>query len=138
MAFLPPDFNCLADLWRAPEVLGITPPTIEDIQCQLYFTPKGQFGIRPADYAEYNPPVYVRFAKGTNILVDDVLEIDPGDNLYYRVRWTERVHKNFPNEYFVAICEQLAGPSPPPAGDAILLETGDFILTETLFHILEE
>jgi len=138
MAFTPPVFNCLADLWRSPDVPGITAPTREDQDCQLYFTPKGQFDVFPSVNDEYNPPVYIRWPKDYDVQVDDIVEIDPGDNWYYKVRWVDRVHKNFPNEYKVAIAQQYPAPGPPPAGDALLLETGDFLLLETGFHILEE
>lgn len=136
MSFTLPIFNCLYDLWRPPNA----PPAAADFTnqpCQFYFTPKGQFDIVKGDDDTYRPPIYLRVPKGTDIQVDDVVEVEPGSGLFYTVRWVERVHLNFPNEYFVAIIDQ--GVPAPPGGDAIILEIGDFILQEDgTSHILVE
>jgi hypothetical protein len=114
-------------------------PDEDDVTCQLYFTPKGQFDIDPENLNAYMPPVYIRFPKGTTVAVHDVVEVDAGTGYYYRVRFVERVHKNFINEYLVAICQQgLTNPVPPPSGASLLAEDGSYLLLEDGSYILLE
>lgn len=129
MAFVLPTFNVFCSVWRPPNA----PPALEDFTyaCQLYFTSKGQFDVEPGDNTHYNPPVYLRVPKGTDLQPDDIVECEPASGWLYTVRWTDRVHLGFPNEYFVGIMEQ-QGPGPTPGSGDILLESGgDFVLMES-------
>lgn len=135
MAFTPPIYNLFCSVWRPPNA----PPAVEDFTfaCQLYFTSKGQFDLLPGSFTEYHPPVYLRVPPGTDIQVDDIVECEPASGWFYVVRFIERVHLGFSNQYFVGILEQQAT-GPPPATGFILLETGDVILLETGDSILVE
>lgn len=135
MAYTLPVFNLECNLWRPPTPTTDPPDAVHD--CQLYIPSRGMLDITPGDDDLWVPPVYVRFPKGTDVQQDDVLEVDDGDGWFYRVRWTERMHRGFSNEYFVALVEQVVV-GPPTPGDALLLETGDFALLETGDRILLE
>jgi hypothetical protein len=136
MALFLPNFNALYDLWRPPNA----PPAAADQTnkpCQLYLTSRNLLDIEPDEFTFWQPPVWLRVPKGTDIRPHDIVEVEPGEGWFYEVRWTDRMHKNFPNEYFVAILCQTAIPSPPnpfhllmESGDSLLLEDGSFILLE--------
>ena len=75
---------------------------------------------------------------GTDLRVADFVEVPAASGIFYTIVWTERIHLGFPNEYFAGLAVQGMISPPPPVGGGILLETGDFILTEAGFHILLE
>lgn len=127
MAYTLPVFNLTCNLWRPPSVT--TDPPDDTFDCQLYIPSRGMLDITPGDDDLWQPPIYVRAPKGTDIRQDDILEVDDGDGWYYRVRWIERMHRGFSNEYFVALVEQ-STTAPPVSSDSLLLESGDHILLE--------
>jgi hypothetical protein len=135
MSFVLPSFNVFASVWRPPNA----PPATEDFTyaCQLYFTSKGQFDIEPRTFENYNPPIYLRVPKGTDLQVDDIVECEPASGWFYVVRFVERVHLGFANEYFLGILEQQST-TPPPGVDHIILESGDDVLLESGDLILLE
>jgi len=65
---------------------------------------------------------------GTSLEVDDIVEAAAGDGWTYTVRFTDRMHRGFPNEYFMGIMEQIG--SAPPGGAHILAEDGDILSAE--------
>jgi len=83
-----------------------------------------------------NYVVILRVPKGTNILPNDRVEVNPGSGWTYRVITIERVHMDFPNEYLAAYLEQGAV-GPAELGD-ILAEDGNHIVQEDGFLILTE
>lgn len=136
MAFTAPVFNLAVNLWRPPNV----PPAVPDsiFAGQLYFPPRGLLDITPGDFTMWHPPIYLRAPIGTDIQQSDRVEIAAGDGWFYTVRWVDRAHRGFPNEYVVCVLEQqTTGPFPPPggfvqleSGDMVLLESGDLIVLE--------
>jgi hypothetical protein len=102
--FTLPSFNTSAAIWRTPNA----PPALPSFTypAQLYFTSRGQFGLTPTDNTVYAPPVYLRVPKGSDVEVGDVVECPPFSGWFYVVRFIERTHLNFPNEYLSAVLEQ--------------------------------
>lgn len=128
MAFQAPVFNIVCNLWRAPATTADPPTAV--YACQLYIPPRSQFDVKPTVYEEYNPSVQLRLPIGTDVAVDDIVEVGNGDGWFYIVRWHDRQHRGFPNEYTLAILEQDTT-GPPSATGGILMEDGIFyILTE--------
>lgn len=134
MSVYTPVFNTTCSVWHAPG----GPPAAPDFTspCQLYVASKGILDITPGDDTQWVPPIYLRVPIGTNLLHNDVIECPPGSGWIYRVRWTERVHLAFPNEYFVGILEQTSTPISPGFGGFMLLESGDTFLVEVGGFIL--
>lgn len=130
--FTLPDFNVTANIWRATTPTSDPPDVVSP--AQLYLTSRVYVAESLMSPGDSVPTVQLRVPKGTDVQVTDVVEIDAGDGHFYTVIWTERMHLGFANEYFIGLMEQGAV---APA-DGILLETGDFILTETGFHVLLE
>lgn len=134
MAFTLPNFNVSCFIWHPPNASPAVPDV--NVECQLYFTSRGQFDLVPGDPASYVPPIYLRVPPGTDLRSGDQVECLPGTGWFYTVRWVERVHLGFPNEYLVGIVEQQVG-APPPGGE-LLLEDGTAILLEDGTPILLE
>ncbi len=129
-----PIFNLTANIWRSASSTSDPPDVVTP--AQLYVYSRLVIPITPGDVAVYVPTVELRVPVGTDLQVDDQVECDDGDGWFYDVRWTERVHRGFANEYFMGLMEQtVVGPPTEPAilmesGDAILMESGDPILME--------
>lgn len=133
-----PVFNLVFDLWRLPNAPPAPPDSSPD--GQFYFTPKGQYDVTPGTPAAFAPPIYLRVPLGTDIQPGDVVEVPQLSGWLYDVRFTDRVHLGFPNEYFLAILEQqvVGPPPPPPPSGGVLMETTGFVLMETIGHVLME
>lgn len=127
MTFTVPDFNISANLWRPPNA----PPSAvtRSFSAQLYITPRPCLDILPGSNGTYQPAIFLRCPTGTDIKPGDVIEAAAGDGWYYRVRWVERMHRGFGNEYLSALLEQGSNvispavpvfpppvPNPPSAG----------------------
>lgn len=138
MAFSLPQFNVVYSIWYSPNA----PPAAADAagMGQLYFNSKGLFDITPGVHAEWEPPIYLRVPKGTRVGENDTVEVPTASGWQYHVRWVDRVHLGFANEYFVAVLEHslVPSPPPPPGAFAILMEGSGYVLTESGFHILLE
>lgn len=128
MAFTVPVFNLAVNLWRPPNAPPAVPTSV--FAGQLYFPTRGMLDITPGDNALWNPPIYLRCPIGTDVRVNDVVEIAAGDGWIYKVRWVDRMHRGFPNEYVGAVLEHVTAGPPPPGGGFVLLEGGDFVLEE--------
>jgi len=127
MAIRLPDFNIVCNIWRPPDV-PTDPPTFADVPCQLYIYSRTSTDIKPGAYDQFQPTIMLRVPVGTDVQVDDVVEAAAGDGWLYTVRFTDRMHRGFANEYFMGILEQLS--SAPPGGSHILAEDGDILSTE--------
>lgn len=132
--FFLPQFNLTGNLWRPPNAPPAAPDQVLD--CQLYVASKGILDITPGDHDLWVPPVYVRFPMGSDVQENDILEVANGDGWFYEVRWTERVHRGFGNEYFMALVEQtVVG---PVGAAAVLMESAGYVLLESGDNILLE
>jgi hypothetical protein len=114
MAFTVPVFNIAVKMWRLPNA----PPAAatSTFNAQLYFTPRPNYPITPASNTQFQPPIYLRCAMGTDVKPGDVIEAASGDGWYYRVRWVDRCHRGFPNEYLACLLEQGNNLTPPGPG----------------------
>jgi len=118
MAFTVPDFNQAFDLWASAPVVG---PPLYSAMCQLYVHPKPYNDITPGDPLAWVPAIYIRVPKtfiddtGTPI-VGAVFGIrdQSGNVWYYLLRWWERIHANFPNEYLQLLVEQCSSAGTTP------------------------
>jgi len=133
MAFTVPVFNITVNIWHA----GNAPPDPPDLSplAQLYIPSRGLLDIQPGEDELWQPPIYLRVAVGTDLRHQDIVEAAAGDGWFYRTRWVERMHRGFPNEYFVGILEQTSGPPGPPGDGGLMLEDGDYMLLEDGFFI---
>jgi len=129
-----PDFNVTANIWRAATPITDPPDVVSD--AQLYLTSKVFVQTSIVSPGDTVPTVCLRVPMGTDLQPTDVVECDAGDGHFYTVAWVERMHLGFANEYLIGLLEQ--GIASPPGADAILLETGDYILTESGGHVLLE
>jgi len=127
MAYTPPIFNVDCNIWHAPSL----PPAAPDLftQCQLYVNSRGLLDIDEFNDVEWVPPVYLRLPFGTDVRRLDLVECGAGTGNWYHVRWVERMHLGFTNQYTVALLNQL--PQGPPGAGDVLLESGDKVLLES-------
>ena len=137
MPFTLPDFNCVLDSWRETAAPFVFVRVLVGQPSQLYVNSRVTWFLYPSATADDNTPFsYVRVPKGVDVREGDVLELESGTNHWYFVWETERVHLNFPNEYYVAYCVQI-DPEDAPAGP-LLTELNEHILTETGLDIVTE
>jgi len=108
MSYTVPAFNLTADVWEYPDVPTSAVPVFEDVACQLYIASRGLLDITPGVPTEWVPPIQLRMpiAAGSAWIAAWVIECPVGSNRYYRLRWKERQHQGFANEYLLAIVEQ--------------------------------
>ena len=111
MAFTPPIFNVQADLWFGTNTPNAGLPDFENQECQFYITSRGQWPIDGANAELWSPPIYLRIpvASEFNWREFQICEVPPGTGRYYRVRWKDRVHLGFPNEYLLGVLHQCDG-----------------------------
>jgi len=106
LPFTLPTFNTTCDIWHSGTPLTDPPDLSPD--CQLYLNTRGLLDITPTVDTEWEPPVWLRVPIGTDLRRNDTVECPPGSGWVYHVRWTERVHLGFANEYFVGVIEQVS------------------------------
>lgn len=114
-----PEFNLLCNRWAFPAVPFDTAPDNTDIPVQVYVNNKFSLEITPGGPSYWVPPIQLRIsmADGGIMGVGDILGVDPGKSDYYRVRWVQRIHAGFVNEYMQVIVEQCDefGATPRPS-----------------------
>jgi len=128
LPFQLPVFNLTANIWRSTSSLLDPPDVVTD--AQLYVNSRLVIPLTPGDNAVFVPSVELRVPMGTDLQEEDQVEVAAGDAWFYRVRWTERVHRGFANEYFIGIMEHPGG-STPPVVDGIVTESGDQMDSES-------
>lgn len=115
MAFTPPDFNVLANLWFGTNTPNTGLFDFENQACQLYVTSRGPFDVDGLLPNNFSPPIYFRmpWASDSNWRETQIVECPAGSLRYYRVRWKEYMHVGFPNQYLVIILNQCDGDGNP-------------------------
>jgi hypothetical protein len=137
MAFTLPQFVNDCNIWHDGTLIT-DPPDLFSV-CQLYLNTRGLLDITEGNDVQWMPPIWLRVPFGLDVRRLDTVECPAGSGRLYHVRFVEFVHLNFPNQYTVALCNQIVSvPPPPPGADEILLESGDKILLETTGVILLE
>jgi len=131
-----PTFNTSCDVWHTGTPTTDPPDMSPD--CQLYFNSRTNVDVDPTDDNAFNPIIWLRVPRLTDLRVDDTVECPPGSGWTYRVRWTDRVHLGFANEYFVGALEQLSTSPPTPGSGFILMEDSGYVLLESGDRILLE
>jgi len=107
MSFTLPIFNCLFNSWRSPDI-GVTWTRINTgAQCQLYVNSRVTSSTGQTIDGEETIIHFLRVPKGTDLAEGDVVECEPDEGFCYFVIETERVHKNFVNEYLVGFVNNL-------------------------------
>jgi len=122
LPFQLPDFNITVNIWRAANPTTNPPDVVSPAQFYLNARIVLTIGFTGAGEVIINSEL--RVPKGTDLQLDDVVEIDAGSGLFYTVIFADRVHFGFPNEYFMGVVSKGGSPV-PPAGTAILMEGGD-------------
>lgn len=134
MSYTPPIFNIDCNIWH--DGVPITDPPDIFTQCQLYVNSRVSLNVNETDDEEWVPPIFLRVPFGTDVRRLDSVECVAGSGVWYHVRWVERVHLGFANQYVMALLSQ--GLSGPSGGGFLLLETGDFVQLESGEKVLLE
>lgn len=121
-SYTPPVFNLICDVWidgAYPAVSAF--PDYTSVPCQKYIPSRIFLDVTPGQWDLWVPPVVVR-VPGSAPGVGDapitnwgVIECPSGSTHFYRVRWCERMHEGFPNEYVILVCEQVQADLTPLA-----------------------
>lgn len=138
MAFRPPDFNLLANLWTCDGT-----PTPSDggadylnVPCQKYIASRAAWPVSPpwanGFFLQYVPPVQLRFARTDPFDQPwpdwkvTIAEVPAGSGQYYRLVWNDIQHEGFPNEYALFAAAQCdpTGIVTPPAGSTLPVGIG--------------
>ena len=129
-----PNFNVVANIWRA----GGGPPGPPDVttDAQLYTFSRASVDVTEADPGTYQPAVYLRVPRGTDLRQTDIAEVVAGSGYTYTVRWVERVHLGFPNEYLEGLLQQDNVPDPLITQAANGLAIGNGMPTTTILLAL--
>jgi len=126
MSFTAPNFNLVMDFWQQPATPAGGAATLVALPTQLYIASRGFLDIQPNSPTLWVPPVMIRVPDATFSLIiaggaqkNSIFGYGDVDGLtwYYKIRWWERMHAEFPNAYVMFICEQCtnAGVCPDPA-----------------------
>jgi hypothetical protein len=116
--FALPNFNLTGVAWVPPHTPAGDPFDIGDFPCQLYI-PSRMEGIDQVEGGTgfYTPPIILRLDRAApNMAANYIVRVSSYPTEYYLVRWVQKVHVGFPNEYRSAIMHQCtaAGISPRP------------------------
>lgn len=134
MAFSPPQFNVLADVWYCGHAPATHVPDAENLTVQLYINSRAPFSIDDPFFQVFDyPATFVRIPASADATWKSahILEIPAESGRYYKARWKDIMHLGFPNEYraiSVAQCDAEGTPisrdvcGPHPGG-------GDMSLT---------
>lgn len=106
MPFNLPTFNLSANVWTGTNLPSGGPFDVGGVACQLYVNTRGLLDITPAAWDTWVPPVWIRVPIADFDVSYSIWEIPAGTTRYYRVRWRQRVHEGFPNEYGAYLAEQ--------------------------------
>jgi len=101
MPFTLPQFNCLFNGWRLNPATGVWDRVVSSEACQHYVNSREQPWAYIIGATEEIMLHHLRTPMGTDIAEGDIVEVEPGEEWFYQLIETERVHKNFPNEYLV-------------------------------------
>lgn len=103
MVFTLPDFNLAGNWWPSPTV----PPALPagTFPCQVYVVSRTFLDVTPGSPGLWVPPIILRFPLANLMLAGDLVEVPAGSGRFLDIRWTDRIHRGFPNEYRVAVCE---------------------------------
>lgn len=137
MPFTLPQFNCLYTSWRLDLATGHWNKVNIASMCQWYVNPRVVFILEITGALENNPVHFLRVPKGTDLEEGDIIEVAPGDHFNYEIIETERVHLNFPNEYWLGFAVNVDEddlPFGPLETETDLIH----ITTETLVDIVTE
>lgn len=108
MSYTVPNFNLLADVWDSGHNPAANDPDEENVPCQFYLYSRGTFDVQPCELELYTPPIWLRFPKNQEAIVNasQVFEVPAESGRYYRARFKERMHQGFPNEYLIVVVVQ--------------------------------
>jgi hypothetical protein len=137
MPFTLPQFNCTFDSYRLDTVTLLWHRVLTGTPCQWYVNPRFQVMTEPPDGGSEEFILhFLRVPMGTDIAESDIVNVEPGEDFWYQLIETERVHKNFPNEYWVGFASNIDQVSLPFG--VIYDEDGIQLQTETLVPITTE
>jgi hypothetical protein len=135
MPFTLPHFNCTFSSWRLDGATSVWARVVIGGACQWYTNPRIVMLAIPLGGSEEIILHFLRVPIGTDIAEGDLVEVEVGEQWFYQLVETERVHKNFPNEYAVGYATNMDAENTPffidtELGVALDTETGDKISTE--------
>lgn len=113
MAFNPPTFNLVCDVWFTPNAPPLAPDQA-DVPCQLYYPKPTANDQVPGVANSWILPRYLRLPKLTDVRFvisgasyNTIVEVPAGSGRLYAVTDVEDVHKGFPNEYRSALIKPI-------------------------------
>lgn len=139
MAYRPPDYNLLANLWTCSgtSVPGDGPPDWTNVPVQKYIASRSAWPVSPpwanGFFLQYHPPVQLRFPRVPPfdetwpMWPVSAIECPAGSGQYYRAFWYDIQHEGFPNEYALVVAVQCNDELQviPPPGSTDIVGIGD-------------
>lgn len=121
MPFKLPDFNLLCNIWPVHDAPGEGPAMYQDVPCQLHLNSRTPVAQEYGTYWAWNPTIFLRMPLEYLLAWTQagIIEISSGDPDYYIPRMKERMHRGFPNEYLVIMCDQSNAAGTPEAKNVV-------------------
>lgn len=108
MAFTPPVFNLLADVWFCGNVPADGDPDFENQACQLYLPSRVVWGMDRSTHNYFVSGIQIRlpFESLVNWASANVIEVPAESGRYFLAQFKEVQHQGFPNQYLLIVCLQ--------------------------------
>jgi hypothetical protein len=108
MAYTLPVFNVATKVWNVGNTPDDGPADFTGVLVQFYIYSRVSFDVQPCDLELYQPPIQVRMPIASSAVWSSgqIWEVPEDSGFYYRARFKDRVHLNFPNEYNVVFVVQ--------------------------------
>ena len=110
VAFRTPDFVSTCNIWLFPNNPSIGAADLLGFPCQMYYNARDAFGLGNLFTAIRFPlsvmgpfPKFQPNPSGAG----DVLELEAGSGIYYKIFALDTVHQGFPNAYAEAIASPI-------------------------------
>lgn len=108
MAYTLPIFNVATKVWNVGNTPDDGPADFTGVLVQFYIYSRVSFDVQPCDLELYQPPIGIRMPIASSAVWSSgqIWEVPEDSGFYYRARFKDRVHLNFPNEYNVVYVVQ--------------------------------
>jgi hypothetical protein len=139
MAFTPPVFNLLADIWFCGNTPAEGDPDFENQNCQLYLPSRVTLGFDRTTHDYLISGIQVRLPAEAvvNWQSTNILEIPAESGRYFLAQFKEYQHAGFPNQYLLIVCLQCDDTGEPIMRDVCTFSPVDhFASAEGLSEIL--
>ena len=139
MAFTPPTFNLLADLWFCGNKPADGDPDFEDQSCQLYLPSRVVLAFDRVEHNYLISGIQLRLPAeaAVNWASLNIAEVPAESGRYFLAQFKEYQHAGFPNQYLLVVVLQCDENGEPIMRDVCVQTPLDhFAEAETLEVIL--